>query len=697
MNSRRVEQLFEAPSHRFEVPDFQRRYAWGKEEVDALMDDLYGGDDWWNADQSHEPYFLGSIVLSGESPFRVLDGQQRLATLSLVLAALKHRLQPVDAEGAAQLQAYLAAGGFGRRKEFRVRLQPDDRPLFERLLGDPDTPRSRPEGQSPLSQAMRSTLAHIDKCIDRGSAQGLTPLESMEAIARRLLASVELVEIHAPSEADAFRLFETLNDRGLPLNASDLIKNKLFARAGTDYLESVKREWLQLQRALTSDEILPFLRHYWAAFREPVRKDRLYDRYKDFASSLQGKEILDFVQDLQRSANHYRHIARPHEDCPWGRVAYQGLKRLNELRARSSRPLLLLTARRTEPSEFAAIVELCETAQVRHTLVGSGYPAELERALLHACSRLRGAAQDCSATAIILSSLAEVVTSDTDFSEQFSKIRVTSIGSKWRAILVRLNDTMSAGESVVAGPRTVHVEHILPRTPSVDALEEAKVGSDEAAELSTHLGNLTLLSGKRNQSISNRAFSRKRAAFASSDLAINRSIAQRERWGPEEIRERDQEIARLAVIAWPWPTSQPSKQVSSRTSIPESTENTPRQEAPSPLPIQQVAPPLNGLSQLEGNPKLLGTVWVPRILWSLVWLNRQGENGGANAARIASVFSIGHGIRIAAPNVARAFREHGKRMVDDGLIVQVESLRYVLGPKGQARLESLFETDDSQV
>ena len=733
VETRRIEDLFDARSVYFAVPEFQRSYAWSPDEVTELLDDVY--DDTARGGAS-STYFLGAIVLAGGDPLLVLDGQQRLATVSLLLAAIAERLRPLDSEHAQRLRNMLWGGRFGQRPQPKLTLQPGDRDLFRALL---DSPSSNQPGREPLRRALATIQRHIDAVVQRDLRPGRNPKTDLIELGRRVLNDVELVQIVAPTESDAFRLFETLNDRGLPLNAADLIKNKLFARAG-ECIDDVKSAWLQTLERTGPDEILGFLRYYWAAFHGAVRKDALYEAFGGRLEHLDAVETLSLANELAENAELYAAIAMPSRSRRWDTDTVEALQRLVDLRVRSCRPLLLAVARCDE-SLVPRIVQICESASVRYLVVG-GYPSVLERAFDDASRRLASTAVE-EIDATVRDALRPVVPSDAEFEEAFAKRRVPRVGPGDRALLLKLNAVQASGETTVRGTREVHVEHVLARNPSPRSLSESALDPDEASELCEHIGNLTLLSGRRNVSISNAEFSRKREAFEGSEIALNRWIAMRTRWGRAEIEQRDRVLARVACAAWPWDGSgeavvlEVDEIAETQDAREEDARVAPRAEAASAaqrasedaaetssptIANAEVSPALverpsgdaiealavttdranedpslppetpadrEELPLLGKRAKLFDSVWVPRVLWALEWMRLHEAGAPANAAKLAKVLTESGGTRVPGTNVARAFRDFGSTLRDRDWIEEPSALHYRITRSGSLALRAV--------
>lgn len=553
-----VEGLLKPDSVAFEVPTFQRRYAWRSEEVEELLADLYENDDWMSKSGEALPYFLGSIVLAksrksdGSSTDLVLDGQQRITTVSLILAVFKHKLEMLGSTETETFKSCLLTGELGETKVPKIKLQKEDEKTYVTLCTFPDQCAEPEFRKNLLVQAVRKISAGIDEySMDLMKKHQLhTQQDALIRMAKRLLYSVKFVRITAPTEAAAFRLFETLNDRGLALSAADLIKNKIFSDCGEKHRDEVRESWKEITEAVGNDEVVNFLRNFMIAFYKSSRKETLYDDLKNVIEEKKKMPagVIGFVTEIKEAALVYKHIASPTDQAPWGSDTVETLKRINTFRARSCRPALLICARRALPS-LGKLARAVEVTTVRYSIVGEHKPVTLEKAYAYMCKGLR---KNPKAVDEVIAELAQFIPKDAEFKENFSRLDVDNVSSTWREILISLNNILATGETRVQGPDKVHVEHILPRSPAKAALIEANLTLKEAAELSSRIGNLTLLDGKKNQSVSNKEFSYKRPFFEGSEISLNINISKQLKWGSDEIEARSQELAQLAVQAWPW-------------------------------------------------------------------------------------------------------------------------------------------------
>jgi hypothetical protein len=154
-----------------------------------------------------------------------------------------------------------------------------------------------------------------------------------------------------------------------------------------------------------------------------------------------------------------------------------------------------------------------------------------------------------------LSAYLREIPSDTEFINKLENMEVLSVTPAWREILAQINSRLGTGETRVESPNRVHVEHILPQNPRATVLTESDVSMEEAAQLVSRIGNLTLLSGRKNREASNKPFSDKRANYAVSEIAMTQQLAAYDRWRKEQIEARSTKLAATAAEVYPHPAT----------------------------------------------------------------------------------------------------------------------------------------------
>lgn len=568
------------------VPPFQRPYKWTEEQVEELFDDVFKPIDWSKGIKSiaedKDSHYMGAVVLCRDDEAQmVLDGQQRLTTVTMLLAYLKARMM-VCAKGSVQLsrralnydsRLFRQTAGIDTARHPILKPQDEDNLIYQEIvasevLGIPleeDLPnlssaqkrRNRALRKRAMFKAYKTIRKHVESYVVRAAhLHSVDEINALDVAAARLLNNLSFVIIEAHNESAAFRLFETLNARGLDLSAADLIKNNLFAIARNDAQRQLVREsWEAVAESIGSD-LVAFLRTFWLMKNNFVRKDGLFDAYKSELTSRKADDefLAEFLPDLVEAAEHYAEIAMPQT----GSDIIEEVKMLNDLGARTCRPLLLVI-KINGPQLFAPVSKLIENLTIRWMIAGKVFNV-LETAYARIAVRVSEAFEtsksDSDILALVRSELRKLdVPDDAVFELSFQKYEVSRTSKAVRHILCRINDSISRTKEHVADSTSVHIEHIFPQEPSAEALAHSGILTEEAEDYAVKIGNVTLLDAKINMSLKNRAFPSKLNAekgYAHSRLAINDSLKAKSSWYKPDIEERSKFYAKAAVKIWPW-------------------------------------------------------------------------------------------------------------------------------------------------
>lgn len=349
---------------RLAVPVNQREYAWEEEEVSDLFQDFQ------DAEASDEAeYFLGTIVLTqgaGGVP-EVADGQQRLATVTILLAAIRDFLfQQGDASRAEAIERQFLLKTDLRSVEVipQLKLNVADNDFFQKMvlsrIGSPDrTVTPTKPSHKRICKAVDLAVQQVERIVsghkaDRQAGRLIDWVEFVKEKARVILVTV-------PDHYDAFRMFETLNDRGLPLAQSDLLKNYLLGRAG-DRMDEVQQRWATMVGALETvrpeDIVVTYLRHFYITRHGPTRERELYAKIR--AEIRNKQSAVDFADALADNANHYVALLNPHHEKwnEYGSATRKHIETLLRLGVEQIRPLLLAIAQKFPVEEARSAFRL---------------------------------------------------------------------------------------------------------------------------------------------------------------------------------------------------------------------------------------------------------------------------------------------------------------------------------------------------
>jgi len=564
------------------VAPFQRPYKWTEENIDDFFTDVFEDFEWRKikagSSRTKHYHYMGAIVLQDEEDggerYSILDGQQRLVTLTLILGCIKNLIcdsnDNFSEEEKRRQWAYeqlLCKGGDAIRRVY-ILPQAEDADIYSEVIlqnnytisfeGLNPTPSQKKARKRPIYKIHQNIKKYIDEKILKPSGKlGVSKFKALTTAADCILNDLTFVVITTKDDAAAFKLFETLNDRGLRLSAADLVKNAIFKVAKPNEQSLIKDSWESISELIgNGNDLVSFLRTLWLTDQEFVRKDKLFDKYKGYiqdGAEKDDKFVQKLLDRLKNAAEHYKEICSPE---PNKTQFAEDLIALNNLGAKTCRPLLLLIKIKC-PSKLGKLCDLIERLTVRWMICRQVFN-ELETAyaqVSHDTSNLidKGKSSDDDIYDFIEKSLKKLVNVPDDevFSSSFIKYKISTT-KPIRHILCEINSKMSPTREIASGPKDVHVEHVFPQQPSEKALKHSNIKAEDANDISPLIGNLTLLDGDINAELQNKAFPEKKSGFENSKLAINDSLKKFEKWTEHEINERAKEYSKYALQIWHW-------------------------------------------------------------------------------------------------------------------------------------------------
>lgn len=544
----------------YTVPRFQRDFSWTEEEVEQLWDDINRA-----ISDAADSYFIGSIVLKdtgNAAAFEVIDGQQRLTTISLLLCALRD----AAIERGLSNPASNVHNHFIANYEFdsdlstpKITLNALNRQYYQTKIvdgGDVEVlsadSRGRRERKSNklIANAYLFFRKEIDSEINRGKAM-VDYLRELTSVIDR---TVQVIEITVQDDYDAYMLFETLNDRGLALSVADLLKNYLFSRA-EDRLEDVQENWQEMSNSLASIETKRFLRHFWLSRFAVVRDKDLFKRIKD---KYQTKaSVYQFSLELRKASDIYASLYDPNSSL-WSifeaREREQVQRYLDDLKlfgVNQYNPLLLSVLDENQ-SIFPSVLRMVRTFAFRYSIIMGSGTGNIERTFTDAALFVRNN-PTCSAKEVF-ERIGDLYPSDDEFCEAFAEKSVTQSAIA-RYILREINDQIEAdsGRTVDKSAYSMNLEHVLPQKYVADDWATFSEGQMEIdpSDYTDRLGNMTLLSSSLNRDVSNKSFSEKLPHYQASDaLSISDAIFESEDWTFSQVEANQKRLAKVAKQVW---------------------------------------------------------------------------------------------------------------------------------------------------
>ncbi|BCJ37148.1 hypothetical protein Athai_46510 [Actinocatenispora thailandica] len=557
-------ELVSTPKTQFRVPLYQRPYSWGKKNWAALWEAV---TEQANAitDEDEAEHFLGSLVLApgvpaagGTTVWIVVDGQQRLTTLSILLCALRDRIVGEDRTVAEEIErTYLLNS---RLSSERWKLLPTqvDREGYRACLD------GRP-GAGNVGEAYRFFQRAVMAYDDPDDPHDLERLE--QAVSQRM----ELVCITSDRDDNVHRIFESLNNTGMTLGQSDLLRNYLFMLLPTRDEQVYRRHWEPMERLLDREDegntLVELLAWYDLVMdgNVRVRKDNTYAPHQkaldELARSGGEDAVVQVAARWHRRAEYMRLLWHPDEEHAAG--VRQGLQRFIDWGTDAADPALMLLLERrahgtVRSDEIVEVMRLVESFLVRRMLCA--VPTNNLNRILNT---LPGELAEGPVVEKTRAYLSRERHRWPDDDQVVASIRENNFYWSGRPaqrfyVLRRLEEYLDHKEPIAWDDTALSIEHVLPQTLSAGwradlagwcAPDESV--DDVAAELEHNLGNLTLTG--YNSELGNRRFADKCSLLRDSGLAMNHEIATEQRWGPAEIRARAERLAERALALWPAP------------------------------------------------------------------------------------------------------------------------------------------------
>jgi hypothetical protein len=488
---------------------------------------------------------------------QVIDGQQRLATMSLLLAGIVAAFRSKgDNERATLFDGKYLGERNARTLEREPKLllgEADDtyfRLLIRAIAENTDLPEPAPTkpSQGRLYGAYTEVIARvIARQID---AAGRSWVEYLIQLQEYLHGEVDVLVIQVGTAYNAYQIFETLNDRGLRLTTSDLLKNYLFGQAG-GRLDQVRAAWTETSAALEAsggDDVFPtFLRHYWIANTGMVREKALFRAISDEIRT--PAATAELVEGLARSSEVYAALANPSHSRWTTTQVRDALAVLSLFRVITPRPLLLAAVEHLPPSEVAKIVVAVANWSIRLAVTGGLGSGRVEDNYGHAAVGVSSG--QITRLSQLRTQYNDIIPSDGQFREAFQTASIRN-RRQARYILARLEKQLrvDAGERelvVDLDESNVDLEHIMPQGAGPDWPGSA----EEKQFYLNRIGNLTLLLASENRDMGDAPFSDRIGVYATSQIMLTQELATRTEWNFRSITDRQRVLARLAVRAWP--------------------------------------------------------------------------------------------------------------------------------------------------
>ncbi len=542
----------------YRIPRFQRPFSWTHENIQDFWDDIIKG--------KLRDYFIGSMVVfkEGSQRYGVVDGQQRLTTITIFLAVLRNQLKKAGFEDLARgIHGLIDRKNIDNKDEFILSTETSYPFLQDHILkwGSPDVPVEVMREEQNLKSAFEQFRRLVDEeegAIRAALGPGAEKVD--QAICKRLVEmrdtvlELKVILVKLDNEDDAYIIFETLNTRGKDLSLTDLVKNHVtkHLKVSSASVDQPKVKWERILETIegsSSDlDTDTFMHHFWLSRYDYLPAKSLF---KEIKRRIGKDECGQFLADLVSDSSLYRSI----HEISYGKWSKneQGvadsLEALQLFRVQQQTPCVLSLVRaykagRIKKRQLEDALVAIEKFHFLFTAVTSqrssggisGMYASLGRRLCESTTMEAA----LSVISELKQKLRDRVPSLDEVKALFQEVLYTESLTKQRGlvryILATIEKSRNSGQVVDYGKMTI--EHLVP---------QSEIGAGLISEIvAGQLGNLILVSQGMNSSLSNRPFSEKKRILKQAKFPLEAEIEAAEEWGLEQIRARTERIAQLA-------------------------------------------------------------------------------------------------------------------------------------------------------
>lgn len=555
-----IREIFEG-SYQFEIPDYQRPYAWTTEQAGELFDDLVSAMQDARANGATSQYFLGSIVLiknDRDPKAMVVDGQQRLTTLTILFAALRAAWEAANyPPGVKSVTPFLYEEGdemLGKATGYRFTAREEDATFFRQYIQEPGGIAQLVASTDKLKDSRLRYRENATLLLEK--AKALSP-DDLNALWKFLANDCSLVVISTPDLEAAYRIFSVLNNRGLDLAPIDIIKAEVLGSirriGGEDKARAYSKKWSEIESQLGRDAFGDLFGHIRTIYAKQKQRATLVKEFQEHVTEYKAPidlvdkvikpyaEVWDFVRDANFQATGYAETIN--EYLSW----------LNRVDFKDWVPPALVYFKRfrQQPKLLAEFFKSLErlTYFLLVTKVGINERIETYAALTKEIEPETFKGDLAALTTLTLTDAQKrkfVAALDGDVYDDLPKARM--------ALVLRL-------ESLVRAPGVqlqdaVSLEHVLPQTPP-DGSDWIKwfPDEDERDGWTHRLANLVPLDRKKNSSASNYDFAKKKDAYfrgkgTASPFVLTQEVRSEKEWTPTLLAERQKRLVGVLKDHW---------------------------------------------------------------------------------------------------------------------------------------------------
>jgi len=553
-----IQEIFEG-SYQFQIPDYQRPYAWTLEQTEELFTDLVEAMRDARETGAERQYFLGSIVLIKQDKqlsSLVVDGQQRLTTLTMLFAVMR-ALMP-HAHGDITKFIYKEGSEtLGEKNEYRLIVREEDAEFF----------RNHIQAKNGLAQLLASkdvlqdSRKHYQENarLLHGKIQELSDADRL-ALWQFIAKDCSIVIISTPDLDAAYRIFSVLNNRGLDLAPIDILKADVLGAIRNIYKNDDQRnriyskEWTRIESDLGRDAFGELFAHIRTIYAKQKQRSTLVKEFKEYVTDYNEPTSLidDVIKPYAEIWDFIRHAEFEATECAGEINTHLGWLNLVDFKDWVPPALACFKRFRQHPRELAAFVQSLErlTYFLLATKAGVGDRIDTYAALTGEIE-----AAENSAGLVSLPTLRLSDSQKHAFREALNGDIYRKLPKARMALILRLENLMGDGSKTQTF-HNVSLEHVLPQTPPENSEWLSWFANDEEREAWTHrLANLVPLHFRKNPAASNYDFAKKKDVYFThkgkdSPFLLTQQVRSVAAWTPAMLAQRQDRL--LGVLTKHW-------------------------------------------------------------------------------------------------------------------------------------------------
>jgi len=519
---RKIVNVF-SESIKFCIPDYQRPYSWEEKQALQLFEDIYE-----SYESSAQEYFIGSLILikGKNEEYEVVDGQQRLTTLTILFSSIMNRLEDAGQKEHVKKKIMHFNPMTKEAGDCRLIVRPTDSRIYKDVIIN---------GESivgvELSEPQEKMIANksvFDSKLNEMSIQDVVKFEQY------LENNVQIVWVHTDNFPSAFRLFNVLNARGLPLSNSDLIKNYLLSKVKNDIeRQDVTSQWEEIEEKIGVSKLDEYFGHLRTSICGNKQVKSLQDEFIQIVDLYKGS-AKDFAKDLLKSSIMYLKIQDGDFSDPQSKLCYKSLSRVyyNEWI-----PALLCYLRSTDKKiSETQFLKLLERITYQNWIRGLGR-TKRNQVYYDVISEIN---KNTSQEELLNKFLKH---------ENDKELEIYLNGDVYgrpyaKALLLKIEDILQDDSVSKEYHGYITIEHVLPQS-SKDDYWTTRFTDEQKRTWVHKIGNLTLISGKKNSAAQNYDFSKKKKIYLEKDKKVSfdmtKEVCKNDEWNLEIIESRQKE------------------------------------------------------------------------------------------------------------------------------------------------------------